>query len=848
MKYVQNKLKMFSIIVVLFIVKLCLFYNFANESVDILVLSAGILFFIAICSVINLFKEKVSKILLILTYCIISAIFFADIVFVKYFNQFPSVVVLNQMGQLGAVEDCLKYLLKASYFVMFLDIPIVVYLTMKVKSQSRRTIYSNNNRKKGYMVPVIAIAVWLVFLVGVDKSSEDISFRSQEIFTYHANDVFQCFFGKDEKVAGYDIKNVAYRNKPSDKYNAIAKDKNLIVIQVESLQNFVINREYNGQELTPNLNKLIKKDSLYYDRYYQLLGRGNTSDAEFTSNNSLYPAMNGRSYVKYQDNEYYGLPWFLKDKGYSTNVLHAYKGEFWNRNNAYPKQGFDKFVDETGFATQRPIGFGVNDKEFLSQSVQYIKELPKPYYTFLITLTSHTPYNMPQDMATLKIKEEDEGTLFARYLQTIRFVDEAIGMFIEQLKEEGLYENSIIAIYGDHYGLSVTDDTNKEKMTDYLGKDYSFDEMMRIPLIINVPNSNINETISTVGSQLDFYPTILNLLGENNNKGIMLGKDLTNIKEGFVAQQTYMLKGSFIKDNIVFEMSRDGIFSHAKAWNYNNQNVIDIESCKEGYEKAIKDINLSDYILDNNLVKVGLGNSQNQIIKKPKAIAHAGGQIKDLTYSNCKQALDNSVDNGFSLIETDFIWTSDNKLVLAHSWDGFMKKFFSVEPKQYSYDEFKSFKMVYDFNQMTLEDLANWIREHKDVKIVTDIKDKNIQALKVIKDSYPELVNNFIPQIYSIQEYIKVQELGYDNIILTLYMSNYTDDEIVDFAKRCKLYAVTMPSDRAETQLPAKLNEIGVITYTHTINDVNKAKEYIENGVYGVYTDNINPEQLEMNN
>ena len=128
------------------------------------------------------------------------------------------------------------------------------------------------------------------------------------------------------------------------KYFGIGKNRNLIVIQVESLQNFVVNKKYGDTEITPNLNYLINNDSFYFPNYYQQLGLGNTSDAEFITNNSIYPTTEGQAYSLYQNNEFYGLPWQLKEIGYKTLAMHGHDKSFWNRDKAYSAQGFDTIL------------------------------------------------------------------------------------------------------------------------------------------------------------------------------------------------------------------------------------------------------------------------------------------------------------------------------------------------------------------------------------------------------------------------------------------------------------------------------------------------------------------------
>ena len=272
--------------------------------------------------------------------------------------------------------------------------------------------------------------------------------------------------------------------------------------------------------------------------------------------------------------------------------------------------------------------------------------------------------------------------------------------------------------------------------------------------------------------------------------------------------------------------------------------------CREDYERAIAEINKSNYILKNDLLSKYFKDRKeasdedkvsSENIVPEKFISHAGGEIEGLYYTNSKEAIDKSYENGYKFIELDFEWTTDGDLVLIHEWKDKVEELFSKEPKAYSTEEFKSFNMINNLTQMTLDDLAQWLYGHKDIYIVTDIKSENLEALKLIKNRYPDLIDQFIPQIYKLDEFIPVQGLGYTNIILTLYASRYPDEEIIDFVKRHEIFAVTMPMERAKTELPSKLKAENVFVYTHTVNDVELMKELEAYGVDGFYTDKILP-------
>lgn len=993
---------------------------------------------------------------------------FVDAMYYTYFNTLPSIKMIKQIGQLSAVGDSIQSILSFKNILFLVDIPFILLYLKKHKPTRRNKRY---NRYIRWGIPS-GIAIFLIFLL-VFLNTVDLlkPVTNQELFSYHVKDIKQSLLGGEiaEGRATFtqeDLEELKARtNLEEGNYTGIGKDKNLIVIQVEALQNFVINHSYDGQEITPNLNKLIEESgTLYFDRYYQLIGRGNTSDAEFVSNNSLYPSMEEPTYTQYEQNTFYGLPWIFRDNGYNSWVFHGYEKDFWNRARAYVNQGFQQFINQEDFDLTETIGFGISDEAFFKQSMEYLKQLDSiddnPFYAFMITLTSHTPFKMPKEYQYLNIREEHQDTMLGDYLQAAHYADKALGQFLEDLKETGLYDNSVIALYGDHFAITSLYKPTEELMTDYLGHTYDLDEMMNIPLIIHVPGENINKTISKVGSQMDFMPTILNIMGLKNEKGIMFGRDLANYQgESLVAPQTYTLKGSFIDDEVLFSMSRDGIFANSRAFDLKTRTPINPEKCRVNYEKAINEINKSDFILKKDLIKYLLENDgeidldqligpyipndqyigdkdynfieeldldykegyrilsidldklkepiQGQIslnslikwmvqhkdayivlrtqekddaieniytniredfpnlksrfileinkfteylpltekgfknillnlshreyteeeiedfinrnslfgviidesltdkplikvlnridatiyvdgiesnlkkrfldkkvygffinkdsrlkvdleevpplakkediskkIKNKYLIAHAGGEIQGLTYTNTREALNLSYKNGIRLMEVDFQWTTDGQLVCVHSWDGFINKFFNVEVRQYSYDEFINFNMINGWHQLTPHNLALWLEVHPDAYVVTDIKGDNVEGLKIISQNYPHLVDRIIPQIYFFDEYEQVLALGYENIILTLYRIRNTDEEIVQFARENPLFAITMPEKRAFATLPKRLKQLGIYVYAHTINDKETMIKLMENGVDGFYTDKLRPNAI----
>lgn len=286
----------------------------------------------------------------------------------------------------------------------------------------------------------------------------------------------------------FDIRNAERMPGP---YSGMAEGKNVIVLQVEALQNFVLNREVNGEEITPNLNRLAQ-ENLYFPNFYEQTALGRTSDAEFLLNTSLYPTAEGSAYMLYAENTYDALPAILKDQGYRTNVFHPYKASFWNRYIIYPQLGIDTFYSDDDFEEAEVIGWAINDEAMLDQSLEEMATFTEPFYSHIVTLTSHHPFEMPEDLQLLNTEGYDgyQDRHFKNYLQSIHYVDQAIGKFVDGLEQKGMLDDTMLVIYGDH---STGMTSNTKAFVEFIEAEDPlnyFETNKNVPLILHIPGRN----------------------------------------------------------------------------------------------------------------------------------------------------------------------------------------------------------------------------------------------------------------------------------------------------------------------------------------------------------------------
>ena len=541
---------------------------------------------------------------------LLSGLLLADVV---YFRNFGIPLPFEAIGlahQLGAVTQDIKDSLFPRDLLLLIDMPLIV-LTLKLLRQRSSSLSINK------LLAANCLAVLAFVSIGSSlqamRYNRTMAVSSFGTLPYHISDFIlsQSKNGlyKTEFEEIYRQKVLAYAEKKRD-YWDIAAGRNLILVQLESTSNFVVNRTFDGKEITPFLNQLIKQDTLYFDRYFQTAGTGRTADAEFSTLNSSYVKAGQIAHQEHDNKDLYALPRALAEVGYTAWAFHGYEPAFWNREKMYPNLGFSRFYSQFDFEQDELIGWGLGDRSFYRQSTEILTKADKPFFAFLVSLTNHYPYFIPQKFKTssfdtreLDDSERRSERIFAHYFHSVQYADHALSEFFTALKQEDLYDNSIIVIYGDHYGINKQNEDYERLMTNYLGREYGYEDMLNIPLFIHIPGLGKAETLHTIGGQIDLMPTVLNLLGiEKNSDTVHFGQDLLNITEGFVALPAYVPQGSFVAGSTYFEMSADGMFQNSTAKDLNTGLPIPLESCWDNYNKALLEVQYANWIMDSDHV------------------------------------------------------------------------------------------------------------------------------------------------------------------------------------------------------------------------------------------------------
>ena len=514
--------------------------------------------FISICF---LFKNKGKFFSLIIVDLFISILTMMDIWYFRGFQTVPSIMLLKQTANLDNLGDSIFSMATPYDLLFFVDF-IILIIAFIIFRKSFKNCKSNWKGTLIVLLVSICYIGYVPFNVNVLKrenvknsylfSNYDPT-NTVEYFSpigYHIFDIYNVYKNsKPYKMTAddeakikeyYDFKN---ENLPDNEFKGMFKGKNLIVIQVESLEDFVINKKVDGQEITPNINKLLN-NSIYLPNIFEQVNEGTSSDSDLMVNTSMLPLRQGSTFFRNPATTYNSLPNILEKDGYSTIAIHSDKGSFWNYAQGLNGIGFDKFVDYYSFDRDENIGLGLSDGSYFRQIEPMIKELKQPFYAFTVTLTSHGPFDLPKDYRELKLSPELDNNVLGGYFQSVHYTDAQIGMFIDLLEKEGLLENTVVAIEGDHTGPHKYYNSNIESLSN--PESWWLDNGNHtVPLVVYNPSVKTPVKDDVYGGQIDIMPTLLYLLGVNNDvyQNTALGRNLLNTNRSYAVLTDRTVKG-----------------------------------------------------------------------------------------------------------------------------------------------------------------------------------------------------------------------------------------------------------------------------------------------------------------
>lgn len=563
-----------------------------------------------ILSVFLFFKGKKAFWFMFIGGFLLTFLLYANVVYFRFFSDFLTFSTLNQVSNVDSMGGAVGASFQWYDFVYFLD--IIAYLFILIFKQKWLSL--NVFHKK--FIPVVmatAVALFFLNLAFAETDRPELltrTFDHKYLVKYLGPYNFTVYDGvktiqnnQQKALASEDdlTKVLNYTKQkqttPNMENYGKAKGKNIIKIHLESFQTFLINKKVNGHEVTPFLNKLSsgQDDFRYYPNFYHQTGQGKTSDAEFTMDNSLYGLPQGSAFSLKGDNTYQSLPAILhQQENMTTNVMHGDYKTFWNRDQVYRHFGVDKFYDATYYdmSPENLENLGLKDKEFFKESADYLSKEKKPFYSHLITLTNHYPFTLSEEDASIPPGNTGNSTVDG-YIQTAHYLDQSVEQFINDLKKRGLYDDSVIILYGDHYGIS---ENHNKAMSQLLGEPITpakFNDLNKTGFWIKAPGVE-PKVDPTYAGQVDVMPTLLHLMGIDTKNYIMLGTDMLSKDH---KQLIPFRNGDFVTDQYKYV--------NGKAYSHKDNKPLttppaDLQKNKNQVEN---DLEINDEILNGDLMR-----------------------------------------------------------------------------------------------------------------------------------------------------------------------------------------------------------------------------------------------------
>lgn len=648
-----------------------------------------------------------SKVLLLVGISIFSLLYYINLIHVRFFGHLVPWVQIKEFFSkkktTSAGGDMLVQALKG--LVRSVDlILLVVYLVTTIgilflKTEPLNSIYSI------VALNIVLLSLIIVtcfkyreikegrvnpYLFGVFFSYYFVYLNEQKRKVQH-EDLFKMF--EEEKNHDKEFEGSQKSERQKDEFFGKWKDKNVILIQLESFQQFLINHEVNGQEVTPFLNRMAR-ENIQFTEIYSQFAMGHTVDAEFAALHSLYPLKNEIINFKHFDKKYRGIAHIFKENNYETAAFHGFKGDFYNRRIMMKTHGFDSFYAEEDFNSSERASNWMSDNSFFEQAIGKIKNMKEPFFSFMITLTSHFPFELEQKYWGMEL-EKGQTDFMSRYYQSANYTDRALECFYNQLVKEGLHKNTVIAFYGDHEGVTLE---NLPELFDILDleqanilKSINQQRVAKVPFILATADleQSINLSSSNIGSTLDISETLLHLMGLPKISYAM-GESLFISSPNRTIPLTQYPLGSFVSKNVFCHAVPSGNYSESTFFDREkNRMILPLSGeNKERFNFSKQQIIKSEYLITSDQL-IDLQPERDDINKQQLEL---NSNLEELLSIADQEAIIIPVSRGLESIYTK--QTEDNPTILEN-----LEKFYSKQTNR----KIKFFSMIdFDNNNRTI--------------------------------------------------------------------------------------------------------------------------------------------------
>ena len=613
-KYVSNNILFLSYIVISVVISLILRLVTVGFPIYFKSFLGDLMILLIIGSFVYFFKPKYRFRYLLSWLVFFSVLAIGNTIYYRFYASYLSINLIQTASMIGEVNDAVFEKVNVFQFFYLFGVLAFIFVHKKLnKNDYYENVEKNEDHKRLFIYTLVAsLAIFLLLALTITPSdtsrlqkqwNREYIVQKYGIYTYHVNDIIQSIQPHFSTLFGYDEAALRFRNyyackwsnssKPN-KWTNKFKGKNVIFIHAESIQGFLVDLKINGEYVTPNLNNLAH-EGLYFDKFYPQISVGTSSDSEFTLNTGLMPSSSGTVFVNYYNRKYYAAPEYFSNMGYYTFSAHANNADYWNRKIMHAVLGYKDFYAKDTYEVPSStddmdwVGLGLSDKSFFKQLTPIIKDIKdnkSPFYGTVITLSNHSPFNdlkkYDEFNLTMDYSYTDEsgnkvnavapyleGTAMGNYLKSAHYADAALGEFIEELRESGILENTVIILYGDHeariskrefirmYNYDpLTDSVKDENDPTFISMDnYNYDLLKNTPLIMWSDEEKFSKKVSYTMGMYDLLPTIANMFGFKEKYS--LGNDIFSSNEKIVV----FPNGNILTDKVYYSNLNDEYIS-----------------------------------------------------------------------------------------------------------------------------------------------------------------------------------------------------------------------------------------------------------------------------------------------
>ncbi len=547
-------------------------------------------------------KKKIGKIIYILFFILSLALYLVNNIYYSMtgvFFDFSMVLLASEGSEylLDAIKNC-----DLSVYLFLIPIFITFVLAIKVYPKEEHKSY------KGIIVTIfIFILLHSVTPVFLGKANEELTWSTWRnprniynsfndnnkaikvsgLYEYTVRNFYITFLKSDEGANQKDLdflKEEYSKEKEvnKNKYTGKYKDNNLIIVQLEGLDSWLINKND-----TPTLYNMMKNSINFTNHYSYYNGGGSTFNSEFAVNTGfITPLSYTQNAYTFNKNSFpYSLAHLFKEQGYTVNAFHMNTKEYYSRGTNYKNWGYDNYYGLVDQNTYKDNSYYLDRELLLNEEFKEKMFGSEKFVDYIITYTNHMPFSPEKGNCKMLLDLDSKENENVSYDLTeedcarrqAKETDYMMELLVKELKERELFDKTTIVVLTDHYLYTISDKTILDKY-----KNTSNNLINHTPFFIYTNNKD-KKTIKTVTSQLNVLPTVLNLFGIDYNPNYYIGQDaLSNNYQKLVFFSDY----SWYDGNVYVD---GGVVTNNK---YINQNALEEKNYNVNYLIKKNDLTL----------------------------------------------------------------------------------------------------------------------------------------------------------------------------------------------------------------------------------------------------------------